>query len=385
MTSLQMWGLLISATPLNAMDILTFHKLTRPHYEGGLNIDCRPRGEFLVEVRRSDGTIRRPFGDFLIQNTFLNQWRDGQLGGTANTGSGSNATSGFGWGNNSASQAPYSWLDLFYGSLTSLAVGSGSTAATASDTALATQVRTDSTPYASGNAVTWSQSSGDVVYTIKEAFPAETGSVTYREAGIRLFGSNINGIGATSAARLINRVVFPADVTLSSGESLILTIAVTVPTLAKTGGKTITISAQNGMNISGALRVTGTEARIVGGTVTGAGVATVDSNHVTLFSPNKSTQAILSTLTAFDTANTNPTWGTTGVLQGVWQSYTNGNYYRDLGFTWGSGTPASNTDFRSILIRSGSVTNSGGYHLLLDNQQTKASTGTLSFSLRFSV
>jgi hypothetical protein len=369
------------------MNIYSFHKLTRPYYEGGLTIDCRPRGKFLVEVRRTDGTIRRPFGDHLIENTFLNQWRDGQLGGTGNSGT-SNTNSNVGWGFGSATDSN-TWLDLFY-TRASIAVGSGSTAASAADTALGNAIRHDSTAFTAGNAVTWSQSTGDVVYTIKEQFPVETATVTYREAGIRIAtgGTNSERINSLdiNSNRLINRVVFPANVTLVSGEVLILTLAVTVPTLAKTGGKTITISAQNGMNISGALRITGTEAAIVGGTVTGGGVVNRNTNLIMLWSPHQTLRGLLGTQTAFDTVNANPSWGSTNQVIGAWGSYTNGQYFRDATFTWSSGTPATNTDFRSILFRpSGTTSSYGGYHLLLDNQQTKASAGALALSLRFSL
>jgi hypothetical protein len=340
-----------------------------------------------VEVRRTDGTIRRPFGDYLIENTFLNQWRDGQLGGIGNSGP-SNTSSLAGWGYGSSSDST-TWLDLFYTRAT-LAVGSGSTAAAASDSDLVTAIRHDSTAYTAGNAVTWSETSGDVVYTIKEEFPVETGTVTYREAGIRISSGStsserINGL-AVSTSRLINRVVFPANVTLETGEVLILTLAVTVPTLAKTGGKTITISAHNGVNISGALRITGTQAAIVGGTVTGAGGVTRNTNLIMLWSPHQTTRALLGTQTAFDSQNANPSWGSTNSVTGAWAAYSNGQYYRDVSFTWASGTPVADTDFRSILLRpSGTTSSYGGYHLLLDNEMTKAAAGALALSLRFSV
>jgi hypothetical protein len=384
-----MWGSLIFRTPFKAMQILTFNNITRPYYEGGLTIDCRPQGKFLVEVRRRDGTIRRPFGDHLIENTFLNAWRDGQMGGTGATTSANVLNAGFSWSGSTVSTATFnSWLDLFYGTKSKIAVGSGSNAATASNTALQTEIRDNSSAYAGGNTVTWSQSTGDVVYTIKEEFPPETGTVTYREAGIKVTALStsdmMNGL-ASGASRLINRVVFPADVTLNSGEALILTIGVTVPTLGKTTGKTITISAQNGLNISGELRLISSESSLVGGTVTGAGVRTANLDHTMLWSTNRFAQALLSNKTAFDAQGTNHNWGSTGVVTGVWSSYTNGQYFRDYAFTWPSGTPATNTDFRSILMRPGSAGAMGGYHLLLNNQMTKATLGALSFALRFSV
>lgn len=376
------------------MDIFSFHKLTRPVYEGGLTIDSCPQGKFLVEVRRADGTIRRPFGDHLIDNTFLNQWRDGQLGGVGTTSTGTQSV--FGWGTGGAITTRRTWLDLFYGNLSCIAVGSGSASASATNTALATAVRFDSVPSSGGNAATWSQTTGDVVYTIKEEFPTETGSVTYREAGIRInsaftTGSGLNGLEIVSGGqeKIINRVVFPADVVLATGEQLILTIAVTVPTLASTAGKTVTIGAQNGMNISGQLRVITDQTNLVGGTINSSNGSITTSGaigHPALFSPNLPPSGILSTKTAFDTQGTAPSWGLTGVVNGSWGSYTNGAFARDVAFTWPNGTPSTNFAFRSILMRSLSTNSAlGGYQLLLDNEMTKASAGVLSFSLRFSV
>lgn len=371
------------------MQILTFSNITRPHYEGGLTIDCRPRGKFLVEVRRTDGTIRRPFGDHLIENTFLNAWRDGQMGGTSIPTGNTDVASAFSWGGGGNASNLHTWLDLFYGAQSCIAIGSGSTAALASDTALETSIRIDSTPYAGGNVITWSQSTGDVVYTIKEEFPAETGSVTYREASIRinstaLTGQSINGLTGASN-RIINRVVFPANVILASGEVLILTIAVTVPTLAKTTGKTVTISAQNGMNISGELRCICSQAALVGGTVTGGGVRTRNTAFTMLFGSNKNNSGLLSTKTSFDALGTDPSWGATNQVTAFWSAYTAGQYSRDVVYTWASGTPAADTAFRSILMRPASSGTVGGYQLLLDNEQTKAAVGALSFGLRFAV
>jgi hypothetical protein len=364
------------------MDILVFNKLTKPIYEGGVSLDCRPRGRFLVEVRRRDGTIRRPFGDHLIENTFLNQWRNDHIGPSSTTDYNKGWYSGGSTGYNS-------WLDFFYGAKSSIAIGSGSTAASATDTGLATAIRHDSTAYASGNGVTWSQSTGDVVYTIKEEFPEETGSVTYREAGIRLTAiagstGSINGlVKDTSDNRLMNRVVFPANVDLVSGETLILTLAITIPTVASTNGKTITISAQNSMNISGVLRLYSPQSELVGGTVTGAGVLT-RNNHQTMMPLTRAFLCGMNTSTTAGTLGSLLSGGTTSTeATGVLGSFTAGQSYRDIGFTFGSGTPATNFEFRQLRFRPSGQT--AAYQLLLDNTMTKASSGVLAFSMRFSV
>jgi hypothetical protein len=364
------------------MNILTFNKITKPIYEGGVEIDLRPKGKWFVEVRRTDGTIRYPFGEKWIDNVFINRWADGQLGGNG-------SRQGTSWEDFSADDK-YTWLSLFYGTASSIAVGSGTTPAQQTDTALATPIRFDSTPFVSGNSVTWNSTTGNIVYTIKEEFPAETGSVSYNEAGIRLVGgtssSAINGLTTAGSSGLVNRVVFPGSISLSSGEKLILTIAVTKQTLANSAGKTITIAAQNGVNISGVLKCIGTQAAIAGGTVTADGVATLDKLYADLFNTGGITVALLSTKTAFDTAGVNPTWGTTNQVDGIWNTYTTNSRFRDIGYQWNQGTPATDTNFRSILFRN--VTSGGaygGYQLLLDNQMTKAANAVLAMNLRFTV
>lgn len=368
------------------MNILSFSKITKPIYEGGTTINLRPRGEWFVQVRRTDGTFRYPFGDKWIKNVFTNRWANGQLGTPDSIGSsGRSWSAASSWRGNT-----FSWLSLFYGGYPSIEVGSGTTTPSATDTALATSIRFDSTPYITGNTISWNQTSGDIVYTIKEQFPTETGSVTYNEAGIRILNSSvaagsINGL-SLSQAGLLNRVVFPSSIILSAGEQLILTVAITKPSLASSAGKTITIAAQNGVNISGVLKAVGTQASLAGGTVTASGTATIDTLYADLFNTFNTPVALLSTKTAFDTAGTNPTWGTTNQVNGVWDAYTTNNRYRDIGFQWGSGTPAANTNFQSILFRDRTTaTAQGGYQLLLDNQQTKVAADTLALSLRFSV
>jgi hypothetical protein len=288
-------------------------------------------------------------------------------------------------------------LNFFYGTKSSIAVGSGTTAVSNTNTALANQIRFDSTPFPSGNSATWNSTTGDIVYTIKESFPVETGTVIYTEAGIRLVGGNpfgeqkMNNL-STNETGIANRVLFPGSTTLNAGEQLILTVAVTIPTLASSAGKTITIGAQNGVNISGVLKVIADTEAMVGGTITADGTPTAGgaqnnrTSYPALFGQGATPIALLSDKTAFDTLGSNPSWGTSGAINGIWGSYTNGNRFRDVGFTWGSGVPASNTDFRSILFKSDNRANPiGGYQLLLDNEMTKATTATLSLSLRFSV
>ena len=125
------------------MDILSFSKITKPIYEGDTTIDCRPRGQWLVEIKRSDGTIRRPFGDNWVNNVFLNAWANNHMGVV-----GTNVNGSFG---SPFFESRFTWLNFFYGqgsdpatgNLASFAVGSGTTPAQQTDTTLANQIRFD--------------------------------------------------------------------------------------------------------------------------------------------------------------------------------------------------------------------------------------------------
>lgn len=387
------------------MDIYSFNKITKPKLEGDTSIDTRPQGSWRVEVRRSDGTIRYPLGDLWFSNVFLNRWANSQLGG-GQSNSWYNGVTPVGA---SSTSTAYTWMDLFYNRST-IGVGSGSASALVTDSGLQTEIRSDSILYPSGNSASWESDSGNLNWTIKREFPTEVGTVTYNEAGLKLYGVTatnttwINGLNTNGATGYINRVVFPSPVTINSGEKLIITLSVTIPSLASSAGKTITIAAQNGVNISGVIKLIASSNAILGGSVTGAGVVTkTDDNsgygaRNPLLPPISNTvnppqRAVLSTLTAFDTLGVDPAWVVTQVIP-AYSAYTSNTRTRDIGFTWASGTPAANTAFRSILFRmSGAATlagsvgpnNRGGYQLLLDNEMTKVSTATLSLGLRFTV
>lgn len=343
----------------------------------------KPESKWFFEVRRTDGTIRYPLGDRWVDNVVLNQFKNQVL---------NNGGIGF---YNGGTARYYDFLNLFflesvYNWRSVIELGSSNTAATATQTALQSYIKSDNGFYASGNTATVSPTTGDFVATIKKSFAVETGSVTYREAGLKCAStSGVNGGPAnlTAAGMLMNRVTF-SDITLSSGEQLIVTVAVKVPTLT-VNGQTITISAQNGVDISGTLKLVGTTSRILGlNTLTTAGVLTNNSaTYGTIFptsqNPTSSNQFYLTTTSshaAFNTAasglNSNVA-GTNG-----WATYTTDNFYRDFTGTWASG--GSDITFQSInLITGGGGTS--GYQLLCTSSQTKAAAATLSLSLRFSL
>jgi hypothetical protein len=363
------------------MDILSFNKITKPIYEGGATISLKPESEWFFEVRRTDGTIRYPFGDKWIKNVVLDQFKNQVL-----------THGGFAF-RNTGTNTDYDFLNLFFqhsqtSNRADIEIGTSNTAAVSTQTALQAFSKSDNGYYFIGNSATISPTTGDLVVTIKKTFAFETGTITYREAGLKVNPVSQTGVaGIVSPGLLINRVTF-ADLILNAGEQLIATVAIRVPTLTVTG-QTISISAQNGLNISGTLRLVGTTNRNLGiNTLTSGGTLTNNSTGWGTIFPTSQTASGISTLNlstnsthaAFNTASSG--LNTNAATTSGWATYTTNNFFRDYTGQWASG--GSNITFQSInLITSNNGTS--GYQLLCTSSQTKVAASTLSLSLRFSL
>jgi hypothetical protein len=162
------------------------------------------------------------------------------------------------------------------------------------------------------------------------------------------------------------------------------------PTLAVTA-QTISLAAQNGMNLSGQLKLVGTIDNMQGGSLLGTnGQMTGGST-----SNNQSTTqggALypcwpawgLSTDATFPAFGANPatTWSNSGLANSnAYSPYTAGTYNRTISGQW---NPGART-FRSIYLKQGTSTTGGGYQLLLDAEQTQAADKTLVVSLNFAI
>lgn len=379
------------------MDILSFHKISRPIIEAGATIDMRPRAMWQPRILRTDGTWRYPWGDQWHGNHILNQFVDGFLSNPTTTKGAFFSTI------NGTAQATssLSFASLFSESLDTAAsywflrmrVGTGTAPATQSDTSITNPKTSDAIGI--GNTGTISASNGNLVYTITRRFAAATGTEVWTEGGLMRIGPNTfnegnrGWLGATYNAgstfnedRLQSRILFPQAVTVNTGEVLELVCAVTVPTLA-VNAQTVTFATQNGMNISGQLKLVGTSASIIGGTIDNTAGTLTANTQLPLISDWTASRAGLSALTSHAAFNTASSSLAGNDVQGVWAAYTTGSRFRDMTFTWPVGTPATNTNLRSITIyRNGSNTTSG-YQLLLDNQQTKASNAAMSVTFRW--
>jgi hypothetical protein len=354
-------------------------------------VSLKPKAKWLAEVRDTDGTIRPAFNGEWFDNLFLNTFRDSFF------------NNGFSVvGNNNGQNAKGSLLSMFFGNsnqnyiywTTRMSVGGSSTPATVTQTGLQAYIKDSNAVYPTGNTASMNPTNGDAVFTLKQQFAIEIGTITYKEACLKISntlnggGNTILGIANYSSLNL-NRVVFPAGLTLTVGQQLILTCAITMPTAAVTPIP-VTLAAQNGVNISGNLQLVGTSSSILGGVVGANGIITSDDVTLPLLPDTASSTRFstlpflgLTTASSFPSYNSNTTGMQTNSVAGVWSTYTNGTGFMDLTANWGLGNPASDTAFRSICV--GTTSGVNGYQLLLANQMTKQASAMLSIAFRFSL
>lgn len=351
--------------------ILPFSRLTAPQvYEGWADVSLKQECSWLVEVRRTDGTIRRPFGDHWIPNTMLNQFKNQifNFGGFFNYKTGNDI------------------LDLTYGG-SNMLVGTDGTPAAATQTGIIAGSVTASSFSTTGNSATMGSTTGLLSQLVKKTFPVETADKTYREAVIspRYNSANPDAFGVaglTNVGLALNRVAFPADISLLTGEQLILNAELRTHTIAH-APLTVTLAAQNGMNVSGQLKLVGTTAAILGGTVSAAGVITKNGNgHAAIFPSSHSSAGEwnLSGVSSFPAWNT----ATSGLAAypattSGWSAYAADSFYRDYIGVW---YPGAAVTFQSISTTP-QFSGVAGYQLLLTTPMTKDAAASLTFGLRF--
>lgn len=246
-----------------------------------------------------------------------------------------------------------------------------------------------STRASQGNSGDVDAVTGNAIMTVNNVFAAASTSMTIREACLTSSANTANfwlSVGPTNGYTL-NRVVLPSPIVLNAGDVLTMSFTLVVPTLAITP-QTISLPAQNGMNISGQLKLIGNAASILGGTVTAAGAFSPDGSSGSagangggaVFPLNP--RGGLTTATAFPTQLTNTTgMNTNPSSTQVFGSYVQWSLFRDFVTTWNSAF--ATTNFRSITLYLGNGTY--GYQLLLDAQQTKELNRTLSINWRFAL
>lgn len=365
--------------------ILPFHRISAPQVlEGGTDISLKPTGKFRVEVRRTDGTIRLPFGDRFIDNVILNNFRNKVM-----------ASGGIAKNNYSPYTSVYgTFLTTFYQSnfnaatTSQLYVGTSSTPADATQTALQGTVQAAASYTSVGNSITINSTTGDIVAVVCKQFAAQASNITLNECGLSITsGSQATLVffnNESYTTTLVNRCVFPSPVVLVAGEVLYLTFAMTIPTLASTA-QTVTLASQNGFDVSGQLKLVGTANAMIGAYAYAYGTSQVqDSTTMGSFFPQTQAAPVF----ALSTVSSFPSFGVAAsgldanaAGSSGWGTYTNNSYQRDYNGIWASAAGPF-TDMRSIYLGKGGAS---GYQLLLDNPMTKAVGSTLNFGLRFSM
>lgn len=317
-----------------------------------MNLNGKISGEYLVSVVGTDGTERFPLGKSFRPNLVLNSGLDmlfavGQAGG------------GFG------------------GVMVFCRVGTSNTAAAVGQTTLFNQLKSSNSYVITAGANGSSSDTGAGTRTHKRTFQftAEVSNVNYNEVGF----SNLGGSGDN----LFSRVVFPATVTVNTGEILRV-----VYQLRLSVGQTITSQAVSisggGFDGEGDIRVCGSFDQLFG-TINSNGSETV--NEASWILGRTGRPSYLLTNTAFPGVNTNITPTYVGTSQSDSASgnstgtYTAGNFFKDLTYSWPPTTPANSVSTIRAISLSG-VTNCPLW--ILDSAQSKANTQTLSLVNRIS-
>ena len=355
--------------------------LIRKFQDYGLQVDLKPRGFYQAEVMRANGRVDKypveenainpKFRDYLLQ----------RISEVTDNATGSNRFQSLLFGT-SAGQ-------------TTMVIGSNGDAINAYDqTALWTHpadravneyLAHTTTMETTGNQAEIDATTGNLVMTVRMRFAAATSTQTVREVAIG--GTNCYmAVGAWFQTARISRSALSSPIVLNIGDVLTMSYTMVIPTLTITP-QTVTLAAQNGMNLSGQLKLVGTYDNIRGGTVSASGSVSgsaVSSNTTTshggaLFAAR---QWSMSDLTAFPALNTNTAataYNIAEATSSAWGTYTANSFNRTISGQW---SPGART-FRSLFLRRA---NSGAaYQLLLDSSQTQAADKTLVVGLNFAI
>jgi hypothetical protein len=322
------------------------------------------QGKYKVEVVHPDGSITFPLGDRFHKNMVLNSGLNMLFNGAAPA----NATSDF------------SFLSV----MAYARIGSGNAEPEPGDQTLGNQIRSTGTyvDVAGNNTVTFDGTAGTVQYKRTFEFSAEITNTNYNEVGV----SNAPEGGSP----LFARALFGSTVTVVAGSFMRLTYVLELRIDQIANASSVSVS-NGGFNGEGDLRLIGTAVDIFGsinqnGSLNVSGLTSLLRGRLPVGSPaNIDAQAYLlqnSTFPAVGSGITATFCGTDAAdsrSNNAVGSYTLGNYYRDYTFLFPVGRPLDTVaNARSILFG----TTSAGIQWLLDANQTKATTKSLSTVLR---
>lgn len=357
---------------------MNIHIPTHP-LELGLEINLKPRGFFDCEILRANGATERPWKT-PQENTILKYFRN-QIGNT-----------GFGGYNNLSMLAMiaggYKGIILGLSDIAATgAEGGGSGVTAALGGPLYSPWANSTNAAGSGNSAIVDPTTGNCILTRRVVFYPAPSEVTLREAAYHTSGTSPGAwINAQVNSDIsFSRAVLSNPIVLGAGDVVTMSYSIVIPTLAITP-QTISLPPQNGMDLSGQLKLIGTESHICGGTITGAGVVTFFNSSMTAglgqgggiypIYPRwglTTAAAFPADLTATTGMNANPS-----DTQG-WSAYGWNSYFRDFTGQWN--LASGPFTFRSINLYLGAGTN--GYQLLLDASQTKENSRVLAVAMRF--
>jgi hypothetical protein len=322
----------------------------RKFVEGQVDLKTNISAKYNVQVLRMSrgGVIEKPFGDTWFPNVITNKAFDLMMG------------SGFGF---------------ISGFFTYATAGTGATAPAVTDTSL-TALWTGgggsgyvSTKTGSGASTVNDTVGGTCTHTNSFDFAAAASGVTLNEVG--MYTSN-------SAGNLATHALFPSAVTLNTGDVLRLSYALTYSVPSTVTAIPVSLSAINGFNISGNIKVIGPFQYIFGLLNTNGTTATGDNAPTLINAQASSNIWLLSAPTTFPAVNT--FLSTTQLGSAVTASlgtYTNGSFTRNATHTWVPSNPATTVSNVIGILTNNFGLNSGMY-LLLSAAQTKANTNTLT-------
>ncbi len=350
--------------------------LIKKFQELGLEVNLKPEGYYDCEILRANGQMEKPWAQ-PQKNAINPKWKDNFL----NTGTVQSSNGRF--------------LDLLFQSSIGhwMTFGSDAGAINSYDQAASWTHFGDRTVNAVvgatnsydtiGNSATIDPITGNIVMTARMVYVA-TSAQTIREVA---FGGAQAWAGSSyGTASRLSRAVLASPIVLNQNDTLFMSYTLVIPSLAVTP-QAVTLAAQNGMNLSGQLKLVGTVAEIIGGVVSVSGQLSGPTTYTVQSSSSggmiyptwprwgMSTDA---TFPVFNNAATNLA-AVAAANTTSQPAYTSGTYNRNWN---GQFSPGART-FRSLSLSqfSGSV----GYQLLLDAAQTQAADKTLVVSLNFAI
>lgn len=350
--------------------------LIKKFQELGLEVNLAPQGYYDCEILRANGQMEKPW-DKPQKNAINPKWKDNFL----NTGTVQSSSGRF--------------LELlFQGGIGHwMTFGSDAGAINSydqvtnwthfGDRTVNAVLGATNTYDTIGNSATVDPITGNIVMTARMVYVA-TSAQTIRE--VAFGGAQAWASSSYGTASRLSRAVLASPIVLNQNDTLFMSYTIVIPTLAVTP-QAVTLAAQNGMNLSGQLKLVGAVAEIIGGVVSVSG--TLSGNATSTSQPSSSGGMIYptwprwgmsanATFPVFNAAATN--LAAVAVANTTTQpAYVAGTYNRNWN---GQFSPGART-FRSISLSqfSGVV----GYQLLLDAEQTQAADKTLVVGLNFAL